>query len=188
MTIKSDPRLFSAKERLSVYFCQLKFPSRKLLNARVDWTREKGVKWSRLCKLSLGVVILKTATLRKNNLWKIPRAFVIPLAQKTSFQHSNLYLESAGCVSSYTVLISGPILLLLTNTEKSHTSYLSANRLNTEKWENKNRITQTQSTQLRTLCFQGNYWHHSCHMGSSEVTLGSGFSPITIPPPPHRVT
>lgn len=44
MTIKSDPRLFSAKKkkRLGDYFCQLQFPSRKLLNAKADRSREKG--------------------------------------------------------------------------------------------------------------------------------------------------
>lgn len=74
MTMLSHPRLPFAKTD-SDDFTQIKF------NKTVKrYTETKRAKWSWLSNLH--VVILKSETLRRNNLWKIPREFVIPLAQE----------------------------------------------------------------------------------------------------------
>lgn len=116
MTIKSDPRLPAAKKKkLSHYFCQLEFPSRKSAKKRQSWWDPKEGRDDRGSANSHFVLLFwkpqreGETTCGKfqghlSSLWH---------KKKTSSQHSNLYLESAGCVSSYTRLMRcflGPFL------------------------------------------------------------------------------
>lgn len=103
-------------------------------------------RWSRLCKLSLCVVVLKNLNAKEKQLVENSKGICHPFGtKKTSSQHSNLYLESAGCVSSSTRLIRcflGPFhyySLIPKNYAALHTHPRTHSARNNRRWKSGSR-------------------------------------------------
>jgi len=107
MTIKSHPRLFSAKKKLCDYFCQIKFPSREMLQQHKSWIKLRVIKRVKCSQLNFMLLFLQPRRCGKSAQGKFQRhlLYICHLLGnvKTSFQHCNLYLESSGCVPPSTV-------------------------------------------------------------------------------------
>lgn len=94
-------------------FCQIKFPSRKCYNnTGADWNKEAVIKKGEMITTQQPITSrLFSKPLRcgetacgkfQGHLLCICHPFG---TEKTSFQHCNLYLESTGCVSSFSVFL-----------------------------------------------------------------------------------